>query len=104
MNKIEESRIYAFLAVFLTIIGFIIALLSKRNNEYVMYYAKQGLVLFIIQIFASGVTVIPIIGSIISVLLWIIFFITWVLAWINALSGKKRRTLIIGKLAKKIRL
>jgi len=42
MNKeIEEGKMFAFLGVFLTIIGFVIVLLAKKDNKYAMYYAKH---------------------------------------------------------------
>lgn len=99
-----DDKLFAFLATFLTIIGFILALLLRRDNEYVMFYAKQGLVLFIIQIIASIVSAIPFIGWIAGFAIWILFLIVWIAAWINALSGEKRRTLVVGEYAEKIRL
>lgn len=104
LKKEDETRIFAFLATFLTIIGFIIALLSKRYDKYVMFYAKQGLVLFIIQIIASGARILPLIGKMTSVVIWVIFLICWILSWINALSGEMKNTFIVGNFAKKIRL
>lgn len=99
-----ETKLFAFLATFLTIIGFVIALLIRRDDQYVMFYAKQGLVLFIIQIITYVVAMIPLIGWIVGPILWILFFIIWIIAWINALSGEMRNTFIIGDLAEKIKL
>ena len=104
-NKQSDSKLFAFLATFLTIIGFIIALIFKRDDTYVMFYAKQGLVLFIFQIIIGIVGAIPFVGwFFLGPLLWILFIIIWIMAWINALSGKKKDTWLIGELAKKIRL
>ena len=69
-----------------------------------MFYAKQGLVLFITQIIASASSMLPFMGKIASVVIWIIFFIAWILAWINALSGEMRNTFLVGEFAKKINL
>ena len=33
-KEIEEGKIFAFLGIFLTILGFIIVLLAKKENKY----------------------------------------------------------------------
>jgi len=103
-KDMSEAKLFAFIATFLTIIGFIIALLTRKDDEYVMFYAKQGLVLFIIQVISSIVAAIPFFGWFLGPVLWIFFIIIWILAWINALSGEKRDTFLIGEFAKKIKL
>ena len=104
-KKSGDSKLFAFLATFLTIIGFIIAIILRRDDDYVMFYAKQGLVLFILQIIISLASLLPIIGwSIIESILWIIFLVVWVISWINALSGEKRDTWLIGRYSKRINL
>jgi len=96
----QEKQLFAWLSAFFTIIGFIIAIILKRDDKYVMYYAKHGLVLFIGFIIASFLTWIPLIGWI----FWVLVFILWIITWINALSGKKKETFIITDLAKKIEI
>ncbi|MEM4263356.1 MAG: DUF4870 domain-containing protein [Candidatus Woesearchaeota archaeon] len=107
-KEVEEGKIFAFLGVFLTIIGFIIVLLAKKDNKYAMYYAKQGLVLFIawiiVWVVAMILVFIPILGWIVMVLLYICMLILWVIGWINALSGVEKPIPIIGKFAEKIKL
>ncbi len=106
--KKEESKVFAFLAAFLSIIGFIIALVMKRDDRYVMYYAKQSLVIFIIGavlgVIASILSIIPIIGVIISAGAWILMLILWLLSWIYALSGEEKEIPIVSGYAKKIKL
>lgn len=104
-RKQDDSKLFAFLAVFFTIIGFIIAILVKRENKYVMFYAKQGLVLFIGQIAIGILSAIPILGwFILGPLLWIFWFIIWIIAWVNAISGQMKQTPIIHLIAEKIKL
>lgn len=106
-NGVEEGKAFAFLGVFLTIIGFIIAILVKKDNKYAMYYAKQGLLLFIAYIVAWIITAIlgwiPIIGWIITAVMWILLFIMWLVGWINALSGKKKPMFLLGNMAEKFK-
>lgn len=100
ISKKDESKLFAWLATFFTIIGFAIALILKKNDEYVMYYAKQGLVLFVGFAIAGIFQIIPVIGQ-----LFLLFVVVlWVIAWVNAISGEKKRTLLVQDLAEKIKI
>jgi len=102
--KKDDSTIYAFLATILSIIGFIIAILVKRDDKYVMYYAKHSLVIFIIGaiggVLGAILNWIPVIGPIINLGIFIVVFIAWILSWVYALSGKEKVIPIITDWAK----
>lgn len=101
-KKEEDSKMFAFLATFLSIIGFIIVLLTKKENKYVMFYAKQSLVVFIAYIIAGILAMIPFIGwFVLGPLAYLLVTILWLFSWIYALSGKEKETPIIGKYAQK---
>ena len=106
--KNSDSKGYAFVATFFSIVGFIIALLAWRKDKYTMFYAKQSLVLFIVAIAVSILSTIvgwiPILGTIISVVLQIFMFVLWLLSWIYALSGEEKYVPIFGHYADKIDL
>ncbi|MBU0907697.1 MAG: hypothetical protein KKE05_06090 [Nanoarchaeota archaeon] len=96
----NESKVFAWLATFFTVIGFIIVLILKKNDEYVTYYSKQGIVLFIGFVIGGVFQAVPVIGQ-----LFVLFVVVlWVFSWVNALSGKKRRTWIVQDLAERIKL
>lgn len=99
-----DSKLFAFLATFLSIIGFVIALLTKKNDKYVMHYAKQSLVIFIVYIGAVVITIVPIIGWLIGFILYIAATILWIISWIYALTGKVKEVPIVGKYGRKINL
>jgi uncharacterized membrane protein len=107
-KEIEDGKIFAFLGVFLTIIGFIIVLLAKKDNKYAMFYAKQGLVLFIAYVIVAVagwiLAFIPIIGWLIMMAAWIILLVLWVIGWVNALSGKEKEIPLIGQFADKFNI
>ena len=106
-KKEDDSKLFAFLAVFLSIAGFIIALLAKREDKYVLFYAKQSLILFLTGIMLKVITVflvITIIGIVLGPVVWAVYFILWLIALLNSISGKKKETLIIGEYARKISL
>jgi uncharacterized membrane protein len=94
-----NSKIFAFLAVFLGIIGFLIVFLLKKDDAYAMYYAKQSLVIFIGMIISSVLMVV-----LVGLLLYVVMIVLWLLALINSLSGEMKPTPIIGKFADSIKL
>ncbi len=105
-NDETESKLFAFLGVLLTVIGYIIVILARKNDKYAMYYAKQGLVLFIAWIIAAvaswAIGWIPVVGNIASWVLNAIMLALWIIGIVYALSGKEKEIPIIGPFAKKI--
>ncbi|VVB78172.1 Uncharacterised protein [uncultured archaeon] len=106
--KKDDKILFAWLATFLSIIGFVIALIAKRDDKYVMYYAKQSLVIFIIGailgIIGKIFMIMPIIGNLINVAIGILVFIMWLFSWIYALSGEEKEIPIVSEWAEKINL
>jgi len=100
-NGNDDKKLYAFLASFFTIIGFIVALLLWRKDKYIMHYAKHGLVLFIAQVV---IMVLSPYLFFLSGILWVLFIILWIVTWVNSFSGKMKKTFLIGDLADKIDL
>jgi len=107
-KEMEDGKVFAFLGVFLTVIGFLIVLLAKKENKYAMYYAKQGLVLFIAYVaVAIGSMIlgfVPFFGWLISVILWVALLILWIIGLVYSLSGEYKDIPVIGEFAKKINL
>ena len=103
-KKNEESKIFAFIATFFSILGFIIAIIFKKNDKYVMFYAKQSLIVFILALITSvidkALLSLPVIGDLVSVILQLIIIIFWVLSWIYALSGEMKELPYIGSYSK----
>ena len=103
----DDARIFAFIAVFLSIIGFIISLVAKKNDDYVMYYAKQSLVVFmmmvVVKVCSYLILLIPIIGVIIYYASWTLIGLIWIVGSFYALSGEKKPLPIIGEYAESLR-
>ncbi|MEM4703204.1 MAG: hypothetical protein QXP53_01840 [Candidatus Pacearchaeota archaeon] len=104
----EDSKTFAFLAALLSILGFVIAILAWKKDEYVMFYAKQSLVIFIatvvVWILKIPLKLIPILGTVIYFLLVIIVVICWILSWVFALSNKKQYAWFLGRWSEGIKL
>lgn len=93
-NKEDDSKLFAFLAILLSIIGFIIAYAAKKDNKYVMFYAKQSLVLFFgwLIVWAASLILmhVPFIGNVIIGIANIGLLILWVFGLIYSLSGEMK--------------
>lgn len=104
-KKEDDSKLFAFLAVLLSIIGFIIAYAAKKDNNYVMFYAKQSLVLFfgwiLLWIATMILYFIPVIGMIIHWVGYIGLAILWIIGLVYSLSGEMKDIPLIGDIAKK---
>jgi uncharacterized membrane protein len=102
----SDSKIFAFLGAFLTIIGYFIVYYTRKNDKYAMYYAKQGLVIFIAWIIAAVagwiIGFVPVAGDIIETVLWAITLAFWIIGIVYSLSGEEKEIPIIGQFAKKI--
>ncbi len=108
MAKDKDSNRNAFITTFFSIVGFVIALLIWKKDKYVMYYAKQSLVIFILSILVSvikpGLSSLAGIGYVLEVALNLVILLPWLFSWMNALSGKKKRIMLISDFANKINL
>jgi len=107
-RKEDDSKVFAFVVAFLSIVGFIIALIAKKDDEYVMHYAKQSLVVFIVAVIAGVISAVvgwvPVVGWIISLVLNVFVFVAWVLSWVYALSGAKKEVPIVGQYARVLKI
>jgi len=102
-TKGDDSNLFAFLAILLSIIGFIIALVAKKDNKYVMFYAKQSLVLFIayviVWVASMILAFIPVLGHIVIIIAYVGLLILWIIGLVYSLSGEMKDIPIIGQYA-----
>lgn len=94
-NSQNNNKIMAFLAY---IIFFLPLLTTSKNDPFVKYHVKQGLVLFIAEFVVWILGFIPVIG-LLSFILFICLFILWIIGILNALNGKQKPLPFIGQFA-----
>ncbi len=98
----KDDMLWAFIGT-LPIIGFILVMLTHKEDKYAIYYGKQGLVLGIAWIVVELVLWL-LVFTIPLALIWnLVVLIFWILSVINAFSGKEKPTPIIGKFAEKFK-
>ncbi len=101
-SRSDDRKFNAFIASFFMIIGFIVAAILWKKDKYVMFYAKEGLVLFIAFIVTAVLNIVPFIGEVLQVICFVIVLVLWVFTWLYALQGERKKTWVIGDLAEKI--
>jgi uncharacterized membrane protein len=102
-NK-DDEKLFAFIATFLGILGFIIVLLTRKENNYVMFYARQSLLVFIVFIISGVSKLIPLIGSFAAGVVSILGIILWIFSFVYALSGEMKEIPLIGQYQKDIKI
>ena len=93
-KDIEEGKALAVISYFWLIS--LIVLLVKKDNEFVLFHARQGLVLAIL---ATVFSLIPIIGWLLNIVV-IIFAIVGI---VKALAGEIWKMPLLGDFAQKIK-
>ena len=99
-DNVVEGKEIAIIA-YLTIIGLIIAFIMNKDKHYdfASYHIKQVLGLAVIGLIVFVIGQIPILGWIISILVFIPLLIIWIMGLMNAINGKKKPIPLIGKYA-----
>jgi uncharacterized membrane protein len=101
----SDSKLFAFLGVLLSIIiplGYIIVMLSRKGDKYAVYYAKQGLAIFLAWVAAMVIGIILIGAPLIGNTLVLAVFVLWVVEIVNSLSGEEKETPLVGFITRKI--
>ena len=94
----EDNRVIA--AIGYVWILCLVPLFLKRNSQFAQFHAKQGLVLFIAEVFGWLIFWIPLVG-------WLLYLLVIVLAGLGimtALQGKYLELPVLGRYARKINL
>lgn len=85
-NDVEENKVFAALSYLGILV--LIPLLVKKDSKFAMEHAKQGLVLFIIEMILWVINFIPILGQILWIVVGIVLLIVSLMGLIYALQGK----------------
>ena len=75
---------------------FLVPLFAAKDDAFARYHANQGLVLFLVSVALGIIALIPLIGTIISIIGGIATFVFMILGIINALKGEMKPLPLIG--------
>ena len=101
-SKEEDNKLMGILSY----IGVLclIPLLTKKDNTFVFFHAKQGVVLFIAEVATAFVAAIPLLGWVVAPIVSIIWLILAIIGIVNVLDGKQKELPILVKYADKIKI
>jgi len=99
-KQIQEGKFFAlisYLAFFC-----VISLVFKKDNKFAMYHAKQGLVLFVFEVGAFILSIIPFVGVAIKIAAIVVFSLASLWGIWQALAGNYGRMPVISNIADKV--
>jgi uncharacterized membrane protein len=95
-----DPKLEALLTYVLGWVTGIIFLIAEKDNEFVRFHAMQSLVTFLgLTILGFIGPFIPVLGAVISSLLWIVNLALWVLLMYQAYQGERYKLPIAGDIA-----
>ncbi len=96
-SNVEEGKTIAIIS-YITYIGLIIAIVlnNDKKNSFAAFHIRQSLGIGLTSIALMIVNVIPLLGTIVSVIGSIILFIMWVQGLVAALGGQQKTVFLLG--------
>lgn len=99
-EKTSSNRTLMAVLCYFGILVIIPLLTDAKNDPFVKFHIKQGLVLLIAYVIAGFIAWIPIIGW----LIWLALFILFIIGIVNASTGKEGELPVIGSLGSKFNI
>ena len=100
--EIQEGKFFA--AVGYVFLLCFVPLVLKKGNRFAQFHGKQGLVLFILEIAASILKVIPALGDVVFTLAFVVLGILSLVGIMKVLMGEYWEMPVIHEIASKISL
>lgn len=99
-QEIVEGKFFAVISY----ISFlcVITLILKKSNKFALYHARQGLVLFVMEVAAFILSIIPLLGWLIGIFGYALFLLVSVWGIIQAGLGVYCRIPVLSEIAEKI--
>lgn len=101
-NEKEKPNIVAIFSYFGILV--IIPILVAKDDEFVKFHIKQGLMLLIFGLINGLIIWIPIFGWIVGGLGFVFYFVCWIMGIVNVLRGEKKQLPLIGKYAEMFKI
>jgi uncharacterized membrane protein len=98
----QESNLIAILSYFGLL--FLIPMLVVKDDSFVQFHAKQGLVLFLFEAATAIFAAVPILGWLGAPILYIFWIVLSIIGIINVVNNKKEQLPVIGQLADRFKI
>ena len=111
------KRHFAFIAYLVPVLGWLYVLLFERRDEFVVYHAKQAVMLTITAVVTPLIWAVaawilawvPLVGSVLAaslfalvVLTYLSLAVVWIVGMINALTARAKPLPVVGRWAERI--
>jgi uncharacterized membrane protein len=80
----------------------IVTLILKKDNEFAFYHAKQGLVLFVMEVAAFILSIIPFLGWLIGIFGYALFLLVSLWGIMQAALGLKTHIPMVSDLSERV--
>ncbi|MFA4854843.1 MAG: hypothetical protein WC616_05820 [Candidatus Omnitrophota bacterium] len=99
-QEIREGKFFAVISY----VSFlcIITLALKKTNKFALYHARQGLVLFVMEVVAFILSIIPLLGWLIGVFGYALFLLVSIWGIMQAALGLYCRIPVVTEISKKV--
>ena len=81
-----------------------VPLLLKRDNKFAQFHGKQALVLFILEVAASILRVVPVLGELVFTVAFVVFGILSLIGIVKVLMGEYWEMPVIYEISNRISL
>jgi len=103
-ENVEPKQKNTGMAVVAYLIFFVPLLTEAKDDPFVKFHVKQGLVLFLAWIVLTIFSMVPVIGWVLGPILSLGLLILMVIGILNAVNGETKELPLIGQYASKINL
>lgn len=100
--EIQDGKFFAAVG-YLNVLCFV-PLLLKKNNKFAQFHGKQALVLFILEIAASILKVVPALGDLVFTVAFVVFGILSLVGITKVLMGEYWEMPVVYEIAHRISL
>ena len=112
-----SKRHLAFIAYLVPVLGWLYGLLFERKDEFVLYHAKQAMMLTIAAVVAPVAWAVaawilvwvPVVGPVLAaslfalvILAYLCLVVIWIVGMVNALQAKAKPLPVVGRWAERI--
>ena len=98
-EKIDALAILSYIGLL-----FLVPLLVDKDNDFRQFHAKQGMVLFFGELITPLVMIIPFLGWLVGVAMYVSWVILAVIGILNVVNGKKKELPVIGEFAHRFKI
>jgi len=100
--EVQDAKFFAAIG-YITILCFV-PLLLKKDNKFAQFHGKQGLVLFILEVAASILKIVPALGDLVYTVAFVLFGILSLIGIVKVLMGERWEMPIIYDISNRISL